>query len=266
VSTVLDQAQNFSGGPIAAARKRDRWARQEANATDDADRMAYGEAIADLEARYPDIAEVPIGGAEAFARARGYGSSSRSPTHQGRSRLRPPKDSAPAAPAAKPSSKPESKPTPGLDPTARRKTAPRGRAKRSPTPRVDRAIRQTGIPAATSSAGGVVMAAIGGTVSLGLLFLVLDSSEKKGPGHNALPTVFSAVSKAVHRFLSLEDFFSPPSQGRVLHTGEAAYNEAPGSDVAVAAQRLKAAGKAPPHPRLDVGGRGHYRMGGPRPR
>lgn len=226
MASVLDQAQNFSGGPIAAARKRDRWAREEANATDPERREALREAVADLEARYPDLGEVPIGGAEAFARERGHGTGARSPVHQGRHRVgarkssrgssSPPRNrsTSPKTPAKSGS---KSGP-PGLDPTARRtkaqKQASRGRA----TPRVDRAIRQTGIPSAFSSSGSTLMAGLGATVGLALLFLLLSSAEKPGTGAAALPQLIGSVTRGLGRFLSLQDIFPEAT----AHTGPVA--------------------------------------------
>lgn len=213
-STILDQVDNFNGGPIAAARKRDSLARKEANATDDEQRMAYAEAVADLESRYPDIADVPIGGAEAFARERGHGSRSRSPVHHGRSRQKSPGAPKATPPRAKQgglggdsrAAKAKSKGTPGLDPSARRgKSSPK-----QPTPRVDRAIRQTGLPGAAESATSAGMLALGGTVAVSLFYLVVSSSEKPGTGAHALPSAIGWFTRTVHRFLSLQDVFPGP--------------------------------------------------------
>jgi hypothetical protein len=262
MASVLDQAQNFSGGPIAAARQRDRWARQEANATDPEKREAYREAVADLEARYPDLEDVPIGGAEAFARDRGHGSGARSPVHEGRHRSGSRKSTRGRPAAAKASPKAPAKTgqgkagTPGLDPTARRSPAQRKAAKGRPTPKLDRAIRQTGIPSTVSSGGSVVMAALGGTVGLSLLYLLFDSAETPGSGAAALPSMISSVTRALGRFLSLEDVFPPghltraerdaAGLGPVSPNGAPIhYPEGPGSDVATAAARLKAAGRQP---------------------
>ncbi len=209
--TVLDQAQNFAGGPVAAARRRDRWAQREANATDPEQREQYREAIADLEARYPDIAEVPVGGAEAFARERGHGRGSRSPVHEGRRRTGNP---APAGSSkqsgrktSQPPPAPTRKPVPGLDPAARRSRSQRAAATGRPTPRVDRAIGQTGIPAAAGTGSSTLMAALGATVGLSLLYLLLSSAETPGSGAKALPRMIDAVTRALGRFLSLQDVF-----------------------------------------------------------
>lgn len=219
--TVLDQAENFSGGPVAAARQRDRWARREANATDAEERESYREAIADLQARYPDIAEVPIGGAEAFARERGHGTGARSPVHEGRRRSgagRPARTgkekregaSTPAAGRGK------AKPVPGLTPGARRSSAQSRAAKGRPTPRVDRAIRQTRIPAALDSSGSTLMAGLGATVGLALLYLLLSSAETPGSGAAALPQLIHGVTRALGRFLDpFADVFPGPHLGVV---------------------------------------------------
>ena len=248
--SVLDRAQNFSGGPVAAARQRDRWALREANATDAETREQYREAIADLQARYPDLEDVPIGGAEAFARERGHGTGKRSPVHGGR--RRPGAGGSRGAPAAKkpktpPAAQGKPKDVPGLTPGA----GSTRRAKGAPTPRVDRAIRQTGIPAAFNSGGSTVMAALGATVGLALLFLVLSSAETPGSGAAALPRVIGwdrkhesvGVLGFLGRFLDPHrDIFSPSHASSESAANEPVYDEGPGSDIAIAAERLKAAG------------------------
>lgn len=202
---VLDRAQNFSGGPVAAARQRDRWARAEANATDPELREQYREAIADLEARYADLEDVPVGGAEAFARERGHGSGARSPVHGGRRRPAAGTSSSKAksSPRGRHDKTPASaqgkaKPIPGITPGARRSPAQRRAAKGQPTPRVDRAIRETGIPSAVSSGKSTVMAALGATVGLSLLYLLLASAETPGSGAAALPRVIGWDRKHGH--------------------------------------------------------------------
>jgi hypothetical protein len=213
VANVLDQAQNFSGGVVAAARRRDSWARQEAVTTNDEKREQLREAIADLEARYPDLNDVPVGGAEAFARERGHGKGSRSPVHHGRRRPGAPGSAKSASkPRSTPSKTPRAgqgspKPIPGITPGARRSPSQRRSAGGRPTPRVDRAIRQTGIPGAVSGGTSTVMALLGGTIGLALLFLVLSASETPGSGAAALPTMINSVSTFLARFLSLEDLF-----------------------------------------------------------
>lgn len=222
MTTVLDRAQNFNGGPIAAARQRDRWARQEANATDPEEREPLREAIADLEARYPDLEEVPIGGAEKFARERGHGSGARSPVHEGRRRAgskgpaRTTKAKSPSRAKTPAAASKGGRAIPGLDPTARRSPTSRKAAKGSPTPKVDRAIRQTGVPAAVSSGGSTIMAALGATVGLSLLYLLVSSAEKPGTGAAALPTMIGSVTRALGRFLSLEDVFPGGAQVGVV--------------------------------------------------
>lgn len=210
-TSVLDQAQNFSGGVVGAARQRDRWARREANATSEEEREQLREAIADLTARYPDLEDVPIGGAEAFARERGHGTGARSPVHEGRRRPaagRAPRTAKkPAEPKPHMRASTGRKPVPGLDPTARRSKAQRRSAKGRRTPRVDRAIQQTGVPSATSSTGSFVMSVLGATIGMSLLYLLLSSAEKPGSGAAALPTVVESVTRGLGRFLGLEDVF-----------------------------------------------------------
>lgn len=217
MSTVLDQAQNFSGGPVAAARKREGWLRKAANATDPEKREQYREAAADLAARYPDIEDLEIGEAEKFARERGHGSGARSPVHDGRSRPRPstPGKRATSKPAAiAPSKTPRRRPS---------KTSARGGVRRaSSTPRVDRAVAQTGVPAAASSGGELVLSFIGGSIGLGLLYALLTGSER----NHAFKNVVGAVTKGVETFMAPRDFFpsnnpAPRSQGATGTTGGA---------------------------------------------
>jgi len=209
-TNILDQVQNVQG-IVAAARKRDSWARREANATDEGDRRLYREALFDLEEKFPDLKEIPVGGAEGFARERGHGRGSRSPVHDGRQRRASSSSSRPE-PVIKPGAKgrgPDRKPIPGVDPTARRRPR-RGSPAPSPrsTPRVDRAIAQTGLPSAADSVGSTFMALLGTTVGLSLGYLVLSSSEKKGSGAAAVPTVVEGVTKDLGRFIGTGDVFS----------------------------------------------------------
>jgi hypothetical protein len=214
MSNVLDQAQNVQG-VVAAARKRDSWARQEANSTDETKRRTYREAIFDLEERFPDLGDVPVGGAEAFARQRGHGKKSRSPVHGGRQRRAPSSKSKTASSRGSKTAGPGRKPVPGIDPTARRAAAPRSAPRPQPTPRVDRAIRRTGIPATVDSGGSTVMAFLGATVGLGLTYLVVSSAEQKGSGMRAFPSLVSGVNRAVARFLGDGDVF-PSNPGNVF--------------------------------------------------
>lgn len=232
-ANVLDQAQNVQG-VVSAARKRDSWSRQEANATDDSKRRMYREAIFDLEQRFPDLGDVPVGGAEAFARQRGHGKSSRSPVHSGRSRTRPGTTRRASTPSTKPSSgSPRDK-----TPRSRRdaSSAPR-RATSAATPRVNRAIGQTGIPQAVESGGSVVMATLGATVGLSLFYLVVSSAEKKGTPMKAFPSLVEGITKAVGRFIEPVDVF--PSNG----TSHAA------ADAAGAKVAARTPVRLPAHPR-----------------
>jgi hypothetical protein len=52
---VLDQAQNFTGAPVAAGRKRESWLRKAPNTSAEETAAQYREAAADLAERYPDI-------------------------------------------------------------------------------------------------------------------------------------------------------------------------------------------------------------------
>lgn len=232
MTTVLDEAQNI-GGIVTAARRREKWQRQMANTTDDEKREALREAIADLEARFPELEEVGPGQAEGFARSRGHGNRSRSPVRHGRQRLQP---SRPAGGGgqAKPkgdgglgsSSKAAKgrKPVPGLDPAAKRtRSSGRGASSR-PTPRVDKAVRQTRIPAAAESTTSATMLGLGATVGLALLYLVVSSAEKPGTGAAAVPTVIQSVTHWLGRFLSLADIFPsspPPTAAAATSTGGA---------------------------------------------
>jgi hypothetical protein len=271
VANVLDQAQNV-GGVVSAARLRERWQRQEANATDPERREQLREAIADLEGRFPDLEDVPIGGAEAFAKERGHGTGARSPVHEGRRRTaagRPARTgkSSPSKPASSPR-QPKGTGTPGLDPSARRSPAQRRAARGAPTPRVDRAIRQTGIPSALSSSGSVAMATLGGTIGLSLAYLVFTSSETPGAGANAIPNVIKGINGVLHRFIGLGDVF--PSNQRVnprfsvqtqrrgpggKPTGKPTTSRFRGqSTIQTAAERLKAAQEAQERTRAHKGG------------
>lgn len=229
MANVLDQAQNVQG-VVSAARKRDAWSRQEANATDDAKRRSYREAIFDLEQRFPDLGDVPVGGAEAFARQRGHGRKSRSPVHGGRQRHAPSRGSKtggdrpkvrPASSRQKPAAKPTREPS--------RRSAPTSR----PTPRVDRAIAQTGVPSAASSAGSLVMSGLGVTVGLSLFYLVVSSAEQKGSPMKAFPSVVEGVTKAVGRFIEPEDVFPGNSAG--IGSGQGSFEGSPATSSEVRA-------------------------------
>lgn len=212
-TNVLDQAQNVRG-LVSAAKFRDRMALKEANATDDSQRRLYREAQFDVEERFPELKDVPVGGSARVERERnGRGPGGRSPVHEGRQRRQPGTTKRPAEKKETPKggkSEPGRKPVPGIDPTARRRprsTSSRSRSTSS-TPRLDRAIAQTGAPAAASSTGSTVMAFLGGTVGLSLAYLVLSSAEQKGSGAAAFPTLVEGVTKGLGRFLGTGDVFS----------------------------------------------------------
>ena len=242
MTSVLDQAQNVQG-VVSAARRRERWQRAEANATDPERREQYREAIADLEARFPELEQVGPGGAEAFARERGHGTGARSSVHNGRRRLsskgkgRPPKQPADLLGKVKQRTK---KPVPGLDPNAKRgRRAKSGPTRPAPTPRVDRAIRQTGIPSAVDSTGSMLMAGLGTTVGLSLAYLVFSSAETPGSGANAVPSVIRGITRALGRLIEPVDVFpsnhhqqapaGQPSQGTGGHATASAKVKTPGS-------------------------------------
>lgn len=208
---AVDRAQNFSGGLVGAARLRERLQQREANATDEETRAQFHEAIADLEARYPDLEEIGPGGAEAFARERGHGSRSRSPVHQGRHRPQP------SAPPTRPRQQPKGKPS--KPSKASRKGSARPSRGPAPTPRVDRAIQQTGLPSAAREGGSLVMAMIGATIGLSLLFLIFTSAERPGSGARAIPSIVNGFTRFIGRFISLQDFWGGPVSAAAPSTG-----------------------------------------------
>ena len=244
MSDVLDQAQNFAGGPVAAARKRESWLRKAANTSNEETAAQYREAAADLAERYPEIATLEPGQAEGFARQRGHGTGARSPVQHGRSRTgttgsaartgKAPRPRTPRAGQGRP------RDIPGITPGARRGPRQAGR----PTPRIDRAIRQTGIPQALGSSGSLAMSGLGALIGLSLLFLLVNSAEKPGSGAAALPTLGKKVTGGLGRFLSLKDILPPGSEGS-SHEGRPTYNEGPNSNIAKAAARLRAAERLP---------------------
>lgn len=226
-TNVLDQAQNVQG-VVSAARLRDSWSRKEANATDEGRRRLYREAIFDLEGRFPDLGDVPVGGAEAFARERGHGKGSRSPVHEGRRRAGAGK---PSAKSSRGSGGDKSGGKKSGGRTSRRGKAPstarpRSSSRPAPTPRVDRAIAQTGIPAAAGSAGSVFLSAIGVTVGLSLGYLVLSTASKPGTGSNRIGHFLQAsVPGAVGNFLNPNKDILP-AYGAPVGGGEANPNYA----------------------------------------
>lgn len=235
-ASVLDQAQNVSG-VVAAARMRERFQQREAKATDEETREQLREAIADLEIRFPELEEIPPGGAEAFARERGHGTKSRSPVHEGRRRR---------AAAPPPKSKPSSRPKPSRDagakpsgkggagksapaPARRPRRPASGGRRRSPSLPSSgrynsrRLYTETGIPGAAWSATSLTMSLLGMTVGLSLLYLMLTSAERKGSGAQALPQLLGAVTGFVQRFVSTRDILgegpnAPDGASTVLYS------------------------------------------------
>jgi hypothetical protein len=239
MTSVLDQAQNVSG-LVSAARMRERWQQQEAKATDPERREQLREAIADLEFRFPELEEIPPGGAEAFARDRGHGTKSRSPVHEGRRR---PGSPAKPKPKAKPSrdagAKPSGKGGAGKSTPAPAQQRPRraagggGRRRRSPSLpssgryNPSRLYSETGIPGAAWSATSLTMSVLGMTVGLSLLYLLLTSSERKGSGAQAFPQLLGAVTGFVQRFVSTRDILGEgPGSGPVVLDAIPGYSSA----------------------------------------
>jgi hypothetical protein len=264
--SVVDQAENV-GGVVSAARMRDKFMRQRANAPDEERREALGDAIGTLHVRFPELEDLPAGGAERFARERGHGTKSRSPSHNGRQRKQPghkrQPDAAPLEQAArkagapKPKAKPAgpaSKPTSARPGTKPRSTSPRPAARaprsstRSPLERRGRALggrlyRETGIPAAGASTTSILMSLLGGTVGLAAVYLVLTSAEKSGTAGSALPTALDSATGFLRRVIAPEDFFGPGLSG-----SEYAAAENPNGRAATEQKSLAAAG----HPSLPV--------------
>jgi hypothetical protein len=205
--TAVEKAR-AAKGPVEAMRMQERWASDLALGDDltDSEARDLDQGIAVLQERFPDIGEYP-GNAEEFAQSRGHGRGSRAKRgtiiHEGRRRPQAAKST--AKPASRARSKPNSSPRKVYLPSRSVR-----RSRRS-TGRLDRAIRQTGIPATAGSGGSMVMAALGGTVGLSLLYLLVSSAEKPGTGAAALPTMIQSVTNGLGRFLSLGDVFPASS-------------------------------------------------------
>jgi hypothetical protein len=208
--TVVDQAENV-GGVVSAARLRESFMRRRANASNEEEREALGDAIGTLEVRFPELEDLPAGGADRFARSRGHGKSSRSPSHEGRQRRRSP-DAAPLEEAARKAgagAKPKPKPTSNARPPATPSSSARKRASTNSHPRAKQAYRETGIPAAGASASRIVMSALGGTIGIVAVYLLLVSAEGKGPASKALPAALGAAAGFLQRVIAPVDFFGP---------------------------------------------------------
>ena len=248
---ALERARDASG-PVAARRLADDLMMR----ADDPDSTVEEQrdinaALGVLEDRYPDAMGYP-GDAETYAQSRGGGKGSRGGrSHEGRRRPGAPKKSS-NPPERKKVSTEGAKPKPGINPEARRKRSSRARSKPASTPRVDRAIRQTGIPAATGAGGSIVMATLGATVGMSLLYLLVTSAERPGSGAQALDQMVGKVTHGIGKFLSLEDVFpgtrlaehplqTPGAPAGATIGNPNAYDESPGSDVQIAASRLRRA-------------------------
>jgi hypothetical protein len=229
--TVVDQAENV-GGVVSAARLREGFMRRRANASNEEERAALSDAIGTLEVRFPELEDLPAGGADRFARERGHGKNSRSPSHEGRSRRRP--DAGPLEKGARKSARPAKPPQPPAPKQKRSEPSPTstrdGSSRRSSGPslndRIDRrtrrAYRETGIPAAGASTSRIVMSALGGTVGLVAVFLLLSSAERGGTAGKAIPAALEWLGGFLQRVVAPVDFF-----GHALTPTEAAAAENP---------------------------------------
>lgn len=228
--TLLDQAENTQG-VVSAARKRERWAQAMVKTSNEEKQGEYREAIADLEFRFPEIEDIPPGGAEAFARERGHGKNARSPVHQGRRRPGAAKRAAGSLQSQRKSPQPtapkkHSQPSrPAATPRSRGQRAARAVRSRSVTRELDRATAglasQTGIPAAFSSGTSLTMSLLGATIGLSLLYLMLSSAERKGTPGEALPQVLLWVTNLVRKFVAPRDLlpnFTPSKTIKPIDT------------------------------------------------
>jgi hypothetical protein len=228
-TTVIDQAENV-GGVVSAARMREKFMRQRANSTDDEKVGALGDAIGTLELRFPELEDLPAGGAEKFARERGHGTGARSPSHEGRRRHQPAKqpDAKPLEKAAHETERKlgkQGKRSAGGGNAARRRSSPSASPKSRGT--ADRLLgglaassrrryRETGIPQATSSATQIGMSALGATVGLSAAYLLLSSAEQRGAGGHALPELLQTITAGIRRFIAPQDFFGSAPAGGVV--------------------------------------------------
>lgn len=228
--TVLDQAENIRG-LVSAARKRERWQQQAAKTSDPEKIAALEEAVSTLEARFPELEDVPPGGAERFARERGYGSKSRSPSQEGKqskqSKQRGEDDTGGSGSSGNNGGSKRGGSSGEGGGRRRPATRRRGRGRRRGRRRerilsdrysTRRLFWDTGIPGAASSVTGTTMMVLGATVGLGILFLLLSSAERKGSGAQAFPHLLRSVVELVERFVSAEDIFRP---GAALAAGGA---------------------------------------------
>lgn len=210
--TVLDQAENV-GGIVSAARQRERWQQQMAKTSDPERREALRDAIGTLEVRFPELEELGPGEAERFARERGHGKGARSPSHEGRARRRAPVER--KAPPAKPSPtksspKPRSTSSSGSSSSKRSSSRSSSRLEQRVRGRGGHAYRETGIPATGASISRIAMSALGATVGLALVYLLLTSAERGGSGGKALPGMLEAITGFLRRIVAPRDFFGPP--------------------------------------------------------
>jgi hypothetical protein len=209
--TVVDQAENV-GGVVSAARLRESFLRRRANASSEEEREALNDAIGTIEVRFPDLEDLPAGGAERFAQERGHGKGARSPSHEGRKRHRPAVTRKPAKPKAKPTPK-----APAGKTASSSKRSEVGRSVSRSTSRAEdrlrargrRAYRETGIPATGASISRIAMSALGATVGLAAIYLLLTSAERHAGKEPPLLGLLNAATGFLRRIVAPEDFFGP---------------------------------------------------------
>ena len=237
--TVLDQAENV-GGIVSAARQRERWQQEMAKTGDDEHREALREGVGTLEMRFPELEEIGPGGAEKFARERGHGRGSRSPSHEGRSRAqaRRKPDAAPLEHAARKAGKPThgAKAPAGERNTKGDRHTPAGRSRtkrleRRARSRGQQVYRETRIPAGGASISRIAMSALGGTVGLSALYLLLTTAERNGGGSQIL-SLLETSTGFLRRIIAPVDFFGPQLTQRDYAQAIAS----PGSPAAIASE------------------------------
>lgn len=211
MASPTDQAENV-GGVVSAARLRESFLQRRAKTSNQERRGALGDAIGTLEVRFPELEEVPPGGAERFARERGHGSKSRSPSQNGR-RSKQATERAAAGGGGGSSSR-----------AGGSTKRPRGR--RSDSPRLRRAarrgLRDTGIPGATVRTTSLVLSIFGLTVGVSLLYLLLTNAQTTGPGQSAVGRIANGLATAVESLILPIDPFTSAGEARAAARGESA--------------------------------------------
>lgn len=236
--SVVDQASDV-GGVVAAARMREKFLRQRVNASTDEEREGLSDAIGTLEVRFPDLEDLPAGGAERFAKERGHGTGKRTPTHEGRRRpgkpdaepleraankAGSPRRSSPATRDASPRARGDASPGSDRDRTvaARSRNPSRGPIERRARSRLGQGYRETGIPLAGASASSIVMSTLGATVGLAAVYLLLSPN-----GSKATSTALDLIGGFLQRIIAPVDIF-----GKGLTPTQAAAAENPGGTAA----------------------------------